>query len=90
MFASEETNTIINRVNIKPQIPFKVKGHERLQRGLERVKNTAQRNNGVICHMPEHCYLYPTGAPGFSRGLTTVETGPGGVNRKTTHQHSLG
>lgn len=60
MFASEETNTIINRVNWKPQIPFKVMGHDGSERGLERVKNTAERNNGVICHIPEHCYLYPT------------------------------
>jgi hypothetical protein len=63
VLASEETITIINRVNRRPQIPFKV-------RGLERVKNTAERNNGVICHISEHCSLHPTqwtatGAPRF-------------------------
>ena len=46
MLASEETNTIVNRVNRKPQIPFKVKGHDGSQRGLERVKNAAESNNG--------------------------------------------
>ena len=70
MLASEATNSIVNRVNRKPQIPFKVKGHDGSERGLERVMNTAERNNGVICHISEHCSLYPmqrtaTGAPRF-------------------------
>jgi hypothetical protein len=46
VLASEETKTIVNRVNRKPQIPFKVKGHDGSQRGLESVKNTAERITG--------------------------------------------
>jgi len=60
VFASEETNTSINRVNRKPQIPFKVKGFDGSERDLDRVENTAERNIGVVCHIPEHCSLYPT------------------------------
>jgi hypothetical protein len=29
VLGSEESNTVVTRVNRKPQIPFKVKGHDR-------------------------------------------------------------
>jgi hypothetical protein len=94
VLASKETKTIVNRVKRKPQIQFKVKGHDGLERGLDSVKNTAKRNNGVsatyrntVLYTP--CNELTRALPGFSSGLTG-ETGPFGVNRKITYHHSLG